>query len=162
MPGRTAKAGEGHVKIYLDGAAEPAVDLPFTGYFDGKSAPFIYPALVHEAAKGFNNYVPIPFQKSCKVVADPKWGNYYHYTYSVFPKDTVVPTFKRELGAEETAALKTADDYLSNKLGTDPAGDRPGQACENPAVEVAAGKTATITGISTSCLLSLCLGRPTR
>src|SRR5208283_1469935 len=32
----SATAGSGHVKIYLDGASEPAVDLPFIGYFDGK------------------------------------------------------------------------------------------------------------------------------
>lgn len=36
----SATPGAGHVRIYLDGAAEPAVDLPFTGYFTGQNAPF--------------------------------------------------------------------------------------------------------------------------
>src|SRR5687767_893890 len=30
------------VRIYLDGAEKPAVDLPFKAYFDGTNAPFTY------------------------------------------------------------------------------------------------------------------------
>jgi len=110
----TALAEGGHVKIYLDGAAEPAVDLPFIGYFNRKNFPFIYPSLVHTTARGLNCYVPIPYQKSCKVVAEKGWGRYYHFTYQTFPKGTVVPTFKRELSSEETAALEVADRFLTN------------------------------------------------
>ncbi|MEN6332688.1 MAG: DUF2961 domain-containing protein, partial [Phycisphaerales bacterium] len=65
----SALAKEGHVKIYLDGQPEPAVDLPFIGYFNRENTPFVFPALVHEAARGQNCYVPIPFQKSCKITA---------------------------------------------------------------------------------------------
>jgi hypothetical protein len=65
---------EGHVKIYLDGAAEPAVDLPFIGYFNRQNEPFTCPALVHETARGQNCYVPIPYQKSCKITAEGDWG----------------------------------------------------------------------------------------
>ena len=36
----SAAPKEGHVRIYLDGASEPAVDLPFVGYFDHKNEPF--------------------------------------------------------------------------------------------------------------------------
>ena len=105
---------EGHVRIYLDGAAEPAVDLPFMGYFDGKNAPFTRKALVHTVARGLNNYTPIPYQKSCKVVADKGWGAYYHFVYETFPKGTQVPTFKRDLAPEELGALDKADEILSN------------------------------------------------
>ena len=70
----SAQPEQGHVRIYLDGAAEPAIDLPFMGYFDLKNAPFTRPNLVHEVSKGWNNYVPIPYRKSCKIVADKGWG----------------------------------------------------------------------------------------
>ncbi|MCX5676961.1 MAG: DUF2961 domain-containing protein, partial [Planctomycetota bacterium] len=139
----SAKADAGHVKIYLDGAAEPAVDLPFAGYFDCKTAPFVYPSLVHMTARGINNYVPIPYQKSCRIVAEKGWGNYYHFVYETFPKGTVVPTFKMALGAEETAALAAADDILSNKRGQDPAGNRQGEATMAKAATVPAGKAVT-------------------
>ncbi|MBE3096703.1 MAG: DUF2961 domain-containing protein [Planctomycetes bacterium] len=139
----SAKADAGHVKIYLDGAAEPAVDLPFAGYFDCKTAPFVYPSLVHMTARGINNYVPIPYQKSCRIVAEKGWGNYYHFVYETFPKGTVVPTFKMALSAEETAALAAADDILSNKRGQDPAGNRQGEATMAKAATVPAGKAVT-------------------
>ncbi len=65
----TATAGQGHVKIYLDGSDTPAVDLPFADFFNGKAAPFNRKNLSYETtAKGFDSFVPIPFQKSCKVV----------------------------------------------------------------------------------------------
>jgi len=139
----SAKADAGHVKIYLDGAAEPAVDLPFAGYFDCKTAPFVYPSLVHMTARGINNYVPIPYQKSCKIVAEKGWGNYYHFVYETFPKGTVVPTFKMALTAEETAALKAAAEVLSVKCGEDPAGHRQGEATMAKAATVPAGKAVT-------------------
>jgi hypothetical protein len=143
----SAKADAGHVKIYLDGAAEPAVDLPFSGYFDGKNEPFIGPVLVHEASRGMNNYVPIPFQKSCKVVADKGWGNYYHFTYGTFPKGTKVPTFKRQLSPEESAALAAADKMLATG-GTDPAGKRAGEVTEKKIIAVEPGKSTVIANLT--------------
>ncbi|MDI6828287.1 MAG: DUF2961 domain-containing protein, partial [Armatimonadota bacterium] len=123
----SALACQGHVKIYLDGATEPAVDLPFIGFFDLNNEPFVYPALVHQVAKGFNCYVPIPFQKSCKIIMEKDWGLYYHFTYSTFPKDTQVPTFNRNLTFEEKEAFAEADRFLRKRLGTDPAGHRTGE-----------------------------------
>ncbi len=109
----SARPEQGHVRIYLDGAKEPVVDLPFKGYFDGKNEPFTRSALVHTVAMGWNNYTPIPYQKSCKIVADPKWGAYFQFVYTTYHKGTQVPTFKRQLSAEENAALDEANKILS-------------------------------------------------
>ena len=115
----------GHVRIYLDGSETPAVDLPFAGYFDLQNEPFVYPSLVYDAASGKNCYVPIPYAKSCKVVADKDWGAYYHFVYTTFPKGTVVPTFSRAMSGRDRLALAVADKYLSEMLGTPPAGADP-------------------------------------
>ena len=131
----SAEANAGHVRIFLDGAAEPAVDLPFKDYFSGKAEPFTRPALVHDASSGKNAYIPIPYQKSCKVVADKGWGNYYHFTYSTFPKGTKVPTFKLPLSAEDNAALDAAEKIAAD-CGRDPAGPRAGAATEKAEVSV--------------------------
>ncbi|MBI5386308.1 MAG: DUF2961 domain-containing protein [Verrucomicrobia bacterium] len=109
----SARPQDGRVQIYLDGASEPAVDLPFLGYFDKKHEPFTRSALVHETAKGWNNYTPIPYQKSCKIVAEKGWGAYFQFVYATYPKGTQVPTFKRQLSAEENAALDEANKVLS-------------------------------------------------
>jgi len=144
----SAKADKGHVRIYLDGAEQPTVDLPFIGYFDRKNEPFVYPSLVHMTARGQNNYVPIPFQKSCKIVADKGWGNYYQFVYTIFPEGTRVPTFKRELSADETAALKAADEFLSGKLGSDPAGPREGEATAAKPLTIEPGKSVEVAALT--------------
>ncbi len=117
----SAKPEQGHVRIYLDGAKEPTIDLPFKGYFDGKNEPFTRSALVHTVAMGWNNYTPIPYQKSCKITADKGWGAYFQFVYTTYPKGTEVPTFKRQLSAEENAALDEANKVLT-KGGPAPAG----------------------------------------
>ena len=136
----SALAQQGRVKIYLDGAAEPAVDLPFIGYFNRENPPFVYESLVHMTAKGQNCYVPIPYQKSCKIVMEDGWGAYYQFVYSTFPRGTKVPTFKRDLSAEETVALAAADRFLRKSLSTDPAGHRTGEELEIKSVRLAAGE----------------------
>lgn len=108
----SAKPENGRVIIYLDDMSTPAVDLPFIGYFDLKNEPFTRPGLVHTVASGWNNYTPIPFQRFCKIVAEKGWGQYYHFVYSVFPKNTKVPTFKRNLTKEESDALDRANELL--------------------------------------------------
>ncbi len=109
----SARPEKGRVRIYLDGASEPAVDLPFLGYFDGKNEPFTRPALVHTVAMGWNNYTPIPYAKSCRIVAEKGWGSYFQFVYTTYPVGTQLPTFKRQLSAEENAALDAANQALS-------------------------------------------------
>jgi hypothetical protein len=110
----SAKPEQGHVKIYLDGAPEPAVDLPFIGYFNRQNEPFTYPALVHETARGQNCYIPIPYQESCKITAVGDWGAYYHFTYTTYPQGTALPIFKRQLSRTEKTALEKANEVLSH------------------------------------------------
>jgi len=111
----SALAEQGHVKIYLDGSETPTVDLPFIDYFSGKVAPFNRPALAYQtAAKGFNNWVPIPFQKSCRIVAEKGWGAYYYFQFVQFPESTKVPVFTMNLDAEANAALDKAQKILAS------------------------------------------------
>jgi hypothetical protein len=147
----SAAPHQGRVAIYLDGQETPAVDLPFENYFSGDTAPFNYPMLSYNLAKlgcqGQNLYIPIPFQKSCKVVGDPDWGAYYHFTYSTFPKDTKVPTFSNALASkkENVAALKEVNDFFEKNLGEDPAATpRNGQQSLWVNTTIGPGQTATI------------------
>ncbi len=110
----SATPRNGHVRIYLDGQSEPVVDLPFLDYFDGKVKPFDRSALVHILASGKNNYTPIPFQKSCKIVADSDYGEFHHFTYTLYPKGTQVPTFSMSLSPDEAKALDDMNEFLVN------------------------------------------------
>ncbi len=147
----SAAAEKGHVKIYLDDQPEPAVDLPFADYFDGKHAPFNYPALSYNlnniGSSGQNLYLPIPYLKSCKVVADKGWGNYFHFNYATYPAGTTVPTFSARLAADHAAKLQAANDFFAKHVGGDPAGKRSGDARLSESVQVAPGAAARVARI---------------
>ena len=139
---------EGHVKIYIDGQAQPAVDLPFKSYFDGKSEPFSYPSMAYTSARGNNLYFPIPYQKSCKITADADWGEYYHFTYTSFPKGTTVPSFSRALPAAAVEALEKVDTFFTTGIGSDPAGRRPKERVKRRTLTIAPGRTATVADLA--------------
>jgi hypothetical protein len=146
----SATAGEGHVQIYLDGSAEPTVDLPFKGYFDGKTAPFNRPNLVYipsPAAHGLDNFTPIPFQKSCKIVAEKGWGSYYQFTYTLFPAGTTVPTFTMGLGAADSAALDEADKILGAS-GQNPTTDTAATQTDSPAITAKPGEATPVVDLA--------------
>ncbi|NUQ63083.1 MAG: DUF2961 domain-containing protein [Pirellulales bacterium] len=144
----SALAQDGHVKIYLDGSDQPAVDLPFKNYFTGDTAPLNYPMLSYDlgamGCRGHNLYFPIPYQKSCKIVADPGWGRYYQFVYTTYPQGTRLPTFKAALSEEEAAALARVNRFFAESLGSDPAGERPGQRVESGAADIPAGETVSL------------------
>ncbi len=160
----SADAEGGFAKIYLDGDEKPVVDLPFRTYFDPIKGPFPWPNLacpgvsfdgqvvgkITRWVPGGNIYVPIPFQKSCKIVGEREtkvphsgWGQYFQFTYTQFAPGTIVPNFSLPMSSEDTAALDKANTVLG-QCGQDPAGDRPGQAVETPAITVAPGGNSTV------------------
>jgi D-arabinan exo alpha-(1,3)/(1,5)-arabinofuranosidase (non-reducing end) len=139
----SATPQKGHVRIYLDGQPEPVVDLPFVDYFNGTVKPFNRPALVNLLASGKNNYTPIPFQKSCKIVADKDYGEFHHFTYTLFPKGTKVPTFSMNLTAAEEKALDEANELLSN-CGPQLAKSYPEQKTETFYFNLSPGQKETL------------------
>lgn len=118
----SASPSKGHIKIYIDENPVPAIDLPFIEFFNPNSIPaFQYPELVYEtAAKGFNNYVPITYQRSCKIIAEPGWGQYYQFNYISFPATVKVGSFEKNPNAESASALKMVNNFFTNKLGSLP------------------------------------------
>lgn len=144
----SARAEEGHVRIYLDGQAEPVTDLPFKKYFSGDTAPFNFPILSYDLAdfgcRGQNLYLPIPYQKSCKIVADPGWGAYYQFNYVTYPAGTKVPTFSAQLVAENVQAIEDVVRLLNDGLGTRPGGAAEGTRSTQKAVQVPAGGSAVV------------------
>ena len=121
----SAKPEQGHVRVIIDG--ETAIDMPFAHYFDAKHPPFNYSSLGYESGRGKNLYFPIPYNRSCKIMADKGWGKYYQITYTTLPKGTVLPPLSDATKADAVVALKALDRYSSGGLGQDPAGEREGQ-----------------------------------
>ena len=57
------------LRVYVDGAAVPVVDLPLPELFDGSAPPFVPPLVGdRETSSGGNfSYVPIPYRNGCRV-----------------------------------------------------------------------------------------------
>ncbi|HBG27966.1 MAG: hypothetical protein A2Y10_03000 [Planctomycetes bacterium GWF2_41_51] len=143
----TATAFGGNITIYLDGQKVPAVDLPCEDFFNRTEEPFTRPQLVHIVGQGKNNYTPISFQKSCKILADKDYGQYYQFTYSLFPKGTKVQTFKRQLSEAESAALDKVNERLGN-TGPDFNTGRKDEKTEDINLTIKPGEKKTIAEIA--------------
>ena len=117
----SASPREGKVKIYIDGSEEPVINESFIDYFKPSIPAFQYNELVYETnAKGFNNYVPIPYQKSCKIVAEPGWGQYYHFNYITFPQGTQLEAFNPNPTEEGKKALNKVNTFFAGNMGKYP------------------------------------------
>jgi len=144
----SAKPEQGHVKVHIDG--EVAIDMPFAHYFDAAHPPFNFATLGYESGRGKNVYFPIPYQKSCKILAEEGWGRYYQITYTTYPAGTKLPCFSEATSPKTVEALKGVDDFFANQLGTDPAGKRDGQEITSQTVNVPPGQTETVASLSGS------------
>lgn len=82
---------DGELRIYIDGAAEPALAADFAAITDGKVEPFSAP-FGHDASRGRNLYFPFPFAKSIKV-ATTKGGQYYQVNVTTFAPGTAVESY---------------------------------------------------------------------
>ncbi|WP_255702925.1 glycoside hydrolase family 172 protein [Antarcticibacterium sp. 1MA-6-2] len=95
--------------------------MPFIEYFKPTIPAFNFPQLVYETnARGFNNYVPITYQKSLKIVADPGWGQYYHFNYISFPKGIQVEKFDPEMSENNLKALQEVNNLFESRMGEYP------------------------------------------
>ncbi len=124
----SALALDGHIKIYVDHEEVPIVDMRFSDFFeqiveDGIELPkglpgypsINLPNLMPTLSRGRNRWIPIPYQKHCKIVFEKDWGMYYHFTYTSFPGDVLVPKFDGIHRKTETIALAEADRIVGNR-----------------------------------------------
>jgi hypothetical protein len=95
----------GTMRFYFDGESKPEIEVPFELLLRGQGPipkPFSY-----VAAKGFNAYFPLPFQKGLKVTIDSLVGKnpwqegtferiYYHLGYRSYPAEVAnrIRTFR--------------------------------------------------------------------
>ncbi len=57
------------LRVYVDGAKQPVMDLPLPQLFDGSSPPFLPPLVGQrlDSSGGNYSYVPIPYRDGCRV-----------------------------------------------------------------------------------------------
>ncbi len=106
---------DGVLRIYIDGAEQPALEAPMKEILGG-GYPGLPKPIAGERSKGWNLYLPIPYAKRCKITSD-KGKFYYHVNYRTYPAGTrVVPFSAGQIAALE-ADLKGLADRLAAPAG---------------------------------------------
>jgi len=109
----------GTLRIYLDGAAEPALVFPAYDLLSGDlnlGAPLAqpHPGYRPEANGGNTLYLPIPYAKHCKVTWEEASGGarYYQINYRTYAPGTAVETFTRAALESARPAIEKANRAL--------------------------------------------------
>jgi hypothetical protein len=91
--------------FYIDQDSIPTFSIKFIDLFSGKQFPFVAPLCGNQLG-GFFSYLPIPFERSCKIVSRGKRVQFHQIQYKMFADGTNVKSFSLELTAEEKEALQ--------------------------------------------------------
>jgi hypothetical protein len=100
-----------NMRIYLDGAEEPALEGNMLGMFNGEGVipyPFAHPSL-----RSAVNFFPIPYASSCKVTTDQK-PFFFIFTFREYDEGTSVKTFTmKDFEAAKPLSEKTGKALLN-------------------------------------------------
>lgn len=114
----SANPDKGRMQFFFDGETTPRIDIAhWEDMYLGKYEPFL-PPVSQNFLGGWCSYVPIPFAKSCKVVADGP-VRFIQFSWQKFPADRQVKTFSMEMTPEEKAKYEQVKAAWS-KLGDNP------------------------------------------
>jgi hypothetical protein len=112
----------GTIRVYLDGQTEPVIAMRPTELVGGTglvSGPFSFRASdekTNPAWRGQNLYLPIPYQKSCKVTWEGKPA-YYQIGYRKYAPGTKVRTFTIAQLHEAKNTLRQVTEHLTTQSG---------------------------------------------
>ncbi|XVJ58158.1 MAG: DUF2961 domain-containing protein [Tepidisphaera sp.] len=130
---------KGTLRIYLDGDPKPVIETRMQELLEGKSAigrVKIEEPIATSRSRGWNLYLPIPYQTSCKVTTD-EGPIYYHINYRTYDASTKVETLSASILRDHADTLALARDAL---LGKSTAPIAPADP-----TEIAPGSTQTLT-----------------
>jgi len=95
------------MEFYFDGETEPRITVKFRDLFLGKHHVFERP-LVGYGAGGFYSYVPLPYEKSCKVFIRAEKVQFYQINYATYPESMGIKTFTANPDAEQQNHINKA------------------------------------------------------
>ncbi|MGB3117402.1 MAG: hypothetical protein WBE58_01165, partial [Verrucomicrobiales bacterium] len=141
---QSMKDGKGtDIRIYIDGEATPRVQGNMIELLTGKG--MVKPPFAQTTVRAGVLYLPIPFQKSCKITRE---GNSFFYivNYRAYAPGTQVESFSPDLLAREAGLLeKTGKELLQPTAfaeGTSLGLNRQMSAGETAVLELPAGPGA--------------------
>jgi D-arabinan exo alpha-(1,3)/(1,5)-arabinofuranosidase (non-reducing end) len=87
------------MEFYFDGEDEPRIRVRFREIFLGEHPAFERP-LVGYGAGGFYSYVPLAYEKSCKVFIRAERMQFYQINYATYPENISIKSFSANPGPD--------------------------------------------------------------
>jgi hypothetical protein len=91
--------------FYFDGSQKPAFSIKYRDLFSGNVYPFLSPVVGHKVG-GFYSYLPIPFEKGCKIVFRGKKILFHQFQYRRLSDRYNVQTFNPNLSEPDKKRLQ--------------------------------------------------------
>jgi hypothetical protein len=134
------------LEFYFDGRDEPTIQVRFRDLFLGKHPGFERP-LVGFGVGGFYSYVPLPYEKSCKVLIRAERMQFYQINYATYPLGAGIKSFSAEPSVEQRRHIEKAKKLFESAGGDISAYVVPKGGMIEPVtakVTLEAGKAATL------------------
>lgn len=111
----TPTPNDSPLEFFFDGEKEPRLVVPFRQLFQGDHAPFLAP-LAGSGGGGFYSYLPIPFQRSCKIrLRGPKM-QFFQINYALYEPSLRIASFDPTDRTIETEIRKVNDFWSSGRI----------------------------------------------
>jgi hypothetical protein len=91
--------------FFIDDTLKPVMSVCYMDLFSGTIYPFTEPLCGNQLG-GFYCYMPIPFEKSCRIISRGKKEQFHQIQYRLYKKDEQVVSFSPALNDEEREELK--------------------------------------------------------
>lgn len=102
----------GIVRIYLDHAREPVIEMPLAVMLGGETKPFIVP-FSGVRGRGWNCYFPIPYRDHCKITIT-KSDIYYLINYRLYEPETSMESFSMAAAEALIPLIRTKASRLAH------------------------------------------------
>ena len=109
----TPTASEDTLDFYIDDTLHKAFSICYKDLFSGKVYPFVSPLCNHQLG-GYYSYLPIPFNKFCKIVFRGKTTQFHQIGYRLFKGNVAVKSFSLSPDEHEKAALEKIKSVWQN------------------------------------------------
>ena len=147
----SAKPG-GRLRIYVDGAPRPVIDMSCEEFFSGRRAPFVRPMVGPMGGANYS-FFPIPYAKAIRIETASSgsqvnpYGQYYQVTYQTFPPGTTLRSLQLPLPAADETEWRRIGQAWRN-VGTDPKPAPPEEKARKLTLRVPPGHAATLTELA--------------
>lgn len=103
--------------FYFDESKKPSFSIKYRDLFSGKVYPFLSPVAGHMVG-GFYSYLPIPFEKGCKIVFRGKKILFHQFQYRKLSDRYKVQTFNPDLSKQDKEQLQAIVGLWNKKAVT--------------------------------------------